>query len=332
VHAQLAEMQAKCASQLAAALGKFEAERALVQEKLTAELRNSQALTAALENEQIAHTSTKEALRKELDAAAVREAELQAKLSCEEEAHAACRSELELSQQLCRDLEKRLKAAESRVRELEPQPPRLKDQISALELELQRSGATLMKEREAATQKLADNEERHRQAMRDSQMVLLAAQQKVEEAESRADSAEHQLAAAKAALDKAVVRHCAELEIEVNRNREIKQELDAAVERSIACEQKATAAEQEVIHLHQAAKLLHDDLENALSSATELHESATFTDCDVQTKHGAWVGLYRRIGRTLRTKFPFGSKRDENESYANMYNVPPTRLNYSNVL
>jgi chromosome segregation ATPase len=65
-------------------------------------------------------------------------------------------------------------------------------------------------------------------------------------------------------------------------------------------------AEMQVTRMSQDEQVLQRSLESALQSATEMQSAPE--DVSAEVRHGAWVGLYRNVGRILDSKFPLGAR------------------------
>jgi len=79
----------------------------------------------------------------------------------------------------------------------------------------------------------------------------------------------------------------------------------------VATQAELEAAQMEVQRMElRVADVAKDEelviraLENALQSATELR--AAPEDVLVEARYGAWIGLYRQVGKILDKKFPLG--------------------------
>eukprot|EP00658_Telonema_sp_P-2_P010728 TRINITY_DN14056_c0_g1_i1.p1 TRINITY_DN14056_c0_g1~~TRINITY_DN14056_c0_g1_i1.p1 ORF type:complete len:336 (+),score=95.98 TRINITY_DN14056_c0_g1_i1:132-1139(+) len=80
--------------------------------------------------------------------------------------------------------------------------------------------------------------------------------------------------------------------------------LARAEDKCLEALEEARRLQARVDEMEAGTKMLYDDLEHALKSATELRSVAPEAQVDAECRYGAWVGLYRSIARTLRTKFP----------------------------
>jgi len=80
-----------------------------------------------------------------------------------------------------------------------------------------------------------------------------------------------------------------------------KQEAAATIE---ALQLQCDRMEARVADVAKDEELLQRALESSLQSATELREAPE--DVRAEVRHGAWIGLYRGVGRILDSKFPLG--------------------------
>lgn len=87
-----------------------------------------------------------------------------------------------------------------------------------------------------------------------------------------------------------------------------KEELQLALKEStreaLEYQTQLDEAETQVTRMSQDEQVLQRSLESALQSATEMQNAPE--DVSAEVRHGAWVGLYRSVGRILDSKFPLG--------------------------
>jgi len=91
---------------------------------------------------------------------------------------------------------------------------------------------------------------------------------------------------------------------------EEKAELQVALEEAQASvqstQEKVDNLELEVTTILNNEAALQRALESALQSATEMRDAPE--DVLAQARHGAWIGLYRNVGKILDSKFPLGAQ------------------------
>jgi len=180
----------------------------------------------------------------------------------------------------------------------------LLDRMAELEAQLKAAEATIEQNAQTHAAAMAQAETEHQATLTEAAAQLEAEKARSAGLDSDIATLNDKIQKLLEQMEKAAAVHANELATAHAREQQAYDNLEKAEH---VCTEALAAhkeAQQRMEEMEQGTQMLYDDLEHALKSATELRSVPQDAEVEVECRYGAWVGLYRSIARTLRTKFP----------------------------